>query len=69
MDEAIKCADKICFIQNGTVIQFDKTEEILRHPANDYVEKFVGKNRLWGNIYMHLTLCAKNHTHFPKTEL
>ena len=54
MDEAIKCADKICFIQNGTVIQFDKTEEILRHPANDYVEKFVGKNRLWGNPkYIH----------------
>ena len=44
MDEAIKCADKICFIQNGNVIQFDRTEEILKHPANDYVEKFVGKN-------------------------
>ncbi len=54
MDEAIKCADKICFIQNGQVTQFDKTEEILRHPANDYVEKFVGKNRLWGNPkYIH----------------
>lgn len=54
MDEAIKCADKICFIQNGQVIQFDRTEEILKHPANDYVEKFVGKNRIWGNPkYIH----------------
>ena len=54
MDEAIKCADKICFIQNGNVIQFDRTEEILKHPANDYVEKFVGKNRIWGNPrYIH----------------
>ena len=54
MDEAIKCADKICFIQNGRVIQFDRTEEILKHPANDYVEKFVGKNRIWGNPrYIH----------------
>ena len=54
MDEAIKCADKICFIQDGSVIQFDRTEEILKHPANDYVEKFVGKNRIWGNPrYIH----------------
>ena len=54
MDEAIKCADKICFIQNGSVIQFDCTEEILKHPANDYVEKFVGQNRIWGNPrYIH----------------
>ena len=54
MDEAIKCADKICFIQNGNVIQFDRTEEILKHPSNDYVEKFVGKNRIWGNPrYIH----------------
>ena len=65
MDEAIKCADKICFIQNGTVIQFDKTEEILRHPANDYVEKFVGKNRLWGNPkYIHASdiMCKEPYT-------
>lgn len=54
MDESIKCADKICFIQNGTVAQFDRTEEILKHPVNDYVEKFVGKNRIWGNPrYIH----------------
>lgn len=49
MDEAIKMADRICIIQNGKVAQFDKPEEILKHPANSYVEEFVGKNRLWGN--------------------
>lgn len=49
MDEAIKMADRICIIQNGKVVQFDRTEEILKHPANTYVEEFVGKNRLWGN--------------------
>lgn len=54
MDEAIKCADKICVIGDGKVIQFDKPEEILKHPADDYVEKFVGRNRLWGNpTYIH----------------
>lgn len=49
MDEAIKMADRICIIQNGKIVQFDKPEEILKHPANNYVEEFVGKNRLWGN--------------------
>lgn len=54
MDEAIKCADKICVIEDGQVAQFDQPEEILKHPADDYVEKFVGRNRLWGNpSYIH----------------
>ena len=49
MDEAVKMADRICIIQNGKIAQFDKPEEVLKHPANTYVEEFVGKNRLWGN--------------------
>lgn len=49
MDEAVKMADRICIIQNGRIAQFDRPEEILKHPANSYVEEFVGKNRLWGN--------------------
>ena len=49
MDEAIKLADRICIIQNGKVVQCDRPEEILKHPANSYVEEFVGKNRLCGN--------------------
>jgi len=54
MDEAIKCADKICVIEEGRVAQFDQPEEILKHPADDYVERFVGRNRLWGNpSYIH----------------
>lgn len=49
MDEAIKLADRICIIQNGRIAQCDTPEEILKHPANSYVEEFVGKNRLWCN--------------------
>ena len=49
MDEAVKLADRICIIQNGRIVQFDKPEEVLKHPANSYVEEFVGKNRIWGN--------------------
>ncbi|MBE6072437.1 MAG: ATP-binding cassette domain-containing protein [Clostridium butyricum] len=49
MDEAIKLGNRICIIQNGTIIQCDTPENILKHPANNYVEEFVGKNKLWSN--------------------
>ncbi|MDW5470774.1 betaine/proline/choline family ABC transporter ATP-binding protein [Staphylococcus equorum] len=46
MDEAIKLADKICIMSEGQVIQFDTPDNILRHPANDFVRDFIGQNRL-----------------------
>ena len=46
MDEAIKLADKICIISKGQVVQFDTPDNILRHPANDFVIDFIGQNRL-----------------------
>lgn len=49
MDEAIKMADRICIIQNGRIVQCDTAENILKHPANDYVKLFIGQNRLWSN--------------------
>ncbi|WP_270739711.1 ABC transporter ATP-binding protein [Massilioclostridium coli] len=49
MDEAIKLATRICIIQNGHIVQCDRPEEILKHPANSYVEEFIGKNKLWSN--------------------
>ena len=47
MDEALKIADKIAVLHDGEIIQHDVPEEILKHPANDYVREFVGNNRLW----------------------
>ena len=49
MDEAIKLADKICIIQKGWIVQYDTPENILKNPVNEYVQNFVGKNRLWSN--------------------
>lgn len=49
MDEAIKMAYRICVIQNGRIVQCDTAENILKHPANDYVKLFIGQNRLWSN--------------------
>lgn len=46
MDEAIKLADRICIMHNGKVIQFDTPDNILSHPANDFVREFIGSHRL-----------------------
>ena len=43
MDEAVKCADRICVIQHGAVLQFDTPAEILANPASDFVASFVGR--------------------------
>ena len=47
MDEAIKLADKIAIFDNGKLVQYDVPENILKHPANDFVKNFVGKKRIW----------------------
>jgi osmoprotectant transport system ATP-binding protein len=47
MAEAIKLADKICIVHEGKIQQFDTPENILKHPANDFVLNFVGKKRIW----------------------
>ena len=47
MDEAIKVADRICILKDGKIVQYDTPEEILRNPANEFVESFVGVNRIW----------------------
>jgi osmoprotectant transport system ATP-binding protein len=49
MDEAIKIADKICILNDGDILQFDTPENILKNPANDFVEDFIGKRRVWNN--------------------
>ncbi|KUO73018.1 MAG: hypothetical protein APF81_23990 [Desulfosporosinus sp. BRH_c37] len=46
MDEALKIADRICFMQNGKIVQLDTPDHILRHPANDFVRSFIGEDRL-----------------------
>ncbi|MBQ5152135.1 betaine/proline/choline family ABC transporter ATP-binding protein [Macrococcoides caseolyticum] len=46
MDEAIKLADRIVIMSNGEVVQLDTPNNILRHPANDFVRDFIGENRL-----------------------
>lgn len=46
MDEALKLADRIVIMKEGSVVQFDTPDEILRNPANEFVEEFIGRDRL-----------------------
>jgi len=47
MDEALNLADKICILKDGKILQYDTPEDILKNPSGQYVEDFVGKNKIW----------------------
>lgn len=46
MDEALKLANRIVIMSEGKVIQFGTPDEILRNPANEFVEELLGEDRL-----------------------
>jgi osmoprotectant transport system ATP-binding protein len=46
IDEAIKLADRIAILNVGGVLeQYGTPEELLRRPANEFVERFLGRER------------------------
>ncbi len=46
MDEALRIADRIVIMKEGSIVQDAPPEEILRHPADDFVRDFIGEERL-----------------------
>ncbi|GAA3612414.1 betaine/proline/choline family ABC transporter ATP-binding protein [Secundilactobacillus similis DSM 23365 = JCM 2765] len=46
MDEALTLATRIVVMDAGKIIQIATPDEILRHPANEFVENLIGKDRL-----------------------
>ena len=45
IDEAVKMGDKIALFCDGRLQQFDSPDNVLAHPANDFVADFVGRDR------------------------
>ncbi|MGQ0572165.1 MAG: ABC transporter ATP-binding protein [Armatimonadota bacterium] len=45
IDEAIKMGDSVCILKDGQVLQFGSPDEILTHPAGDFVTSFLGVGR------------------------
>lgn len=46
MDEALNLATKIVVMDGGKIMQVASPDEILQHPANEFVENLIGKDRL-----------------------
>ncbi|QQK76122.1 betaine/proline/choline family ABC transporter ATP-binding protein [Salicibibacter cibarius] len=46
MDEALKLADRMVILRDGELVQMGTPDEILAAPANEFVEEFIGKDRL-----------------------
>lgn len=45
MNEAIKLADRISILEDGHISQTGTPEEILKHPANEAIEEFIGAEK------------------------
>jgi glycine betaine/proline transport system ATP-binding protein len=41
LNEALRMGDRIALMKDGSIVQIGTPEEILLHPENDYVERFV----------------------------
>ena len=54
MDEALKLADKIIFMDHGRIVQMATPEEMLERPASALIRSFMGK-RLTDSVPIHLT--------------
>lgn len=49
MEEAIKLADQIVFMDKGDIVQMDSPEEMLRNPKADIIRQFMGKHTKQNN--------------------
>lgn len=60
LNEALRIGDRIMIMKDGEVVQIGTPEEILSHPADDYVERFiedVDRSRVYtvGNVMIPAT--------------
>jgi osmoprotectant transport system ATP-binding protein len=45
LDEAIRLGDRVAIMRSGKIVQHDSPDEILSHPADEFVASFVGVDR------------------------
>lgn len=53
IDEAVKMGDRIAIFREGHLQQFDTPNNVLAHPANDFVADFVGQDRTLKRLRLH----------------
>ena len=51
LDEALRLSDRIAVVQNGTIVQLGRTEDVLNSPCDEFVASFIGMETvLWGKV-------------------
>lgn len=53
INEAIKMGDKIAIFGEGKLVQFGTPEEVLTNPANEFVENFIGYDRIVKKLFLY----------------
>ncbi|QGH32916.1 betaine/proline/choline family ABC transporter ATP-binding protein [Gracilibacillus salitolerans] len=51
IQEALKLADRICIMREGSIVQLGTPNDILTSPANDFVRDFVGSSNKIGTAF------------------
>ena len=46
IDEALKMGDRVAVLDEGRLVQYDTPRELLANPKNEFVESFIGEDRL-----------------------
>lgn len=54
INEAIKMGDRIAIFDTGKLVQFGTPEEILTNPVNEFVEDFIGRDRVVKKLNLYL---------------
>ena len=67
MNEALHLADRIGIMKDGQLLQVDQPEEILRHPANNFVRDFF-RGSIGSNLYETTLKQAALLTKFKRAE-
>ncbi|UOR12594.1 ABC transporter ATP-binding protein [Halobacillus amylolyticus] len=45
IDEAMAIGDRVCLMKEGEIIQLDKPQNLILHPASSFVEDFIGERK------------------------
>lgn len=60
LDEAIRLGDRIAIMKDGKIVQYDTPDAVLSHPADAFVENFVGIDRAIKRLSLFTVADAMN---------
>jgi len=67
IDEALKMGDKVAVLKGGELVQYGEPRELLGEPKNEFVESFIGEDRLLKQLvrFPSARRCARRPTTGP----